>query len=86
MDRYRQIRPRFLFSDTEVTYSGKQINLIDKIREVVQDLSGHGLQQAILLPSRTTGKEVELKNLRNRQAILVSPSYKPPLTIHVCVA
>ncbi|EKM80626.1 hypothetical protein AGABI1DRAFT_55606 [Agaricus bisporus var. burnettii JB137-S8] len=65
LDRYRQIRPKFVFSDTEVSYAGKQIDLSDKIKEVVGDLSTYGLQQTILLPSRISGKEIEMDNLRN---------------------
>ncbi|KAF9452755.1 acetoacetyl-CoA synthetase [Macrolepiota fuliginosa MF-IS2] len=65
LDRYRQIQPKFIFADTEVDYAGKQIKLANKIREVAGDLGGTGLQQTILLPSRITGKEVELEDVKN---------------------
>ncbi|KAF5351992.1 hypothetical protein D9756_007624 [Leucocoprinus leucothites] len=65
LDRYRQIQPKFIFSDTEVSYSGKHIDLTDKIRQVVGDLDGYGLQQIILLPSRITGTEIGLQGLKN---------------------
>lgn len=61
LDRYRQIRPRLVFSETEVMYSGKTIDLIPKVAEVTQDLAGQGgLSHVILLPSAKTGKEVEI--------------------------
>ncbi|KAJ7267587.1 hypothetical protein B0H12DRAFT_1097878 [Mycena haematopus] len=58
LDRYRQIQPKFVFSDTEVQYAGKVINLVPKISEVVLDLRKYGLQHAIMLPSLVSGKEI----------------------------
>lgn len=59
LDRYRQIKPKFIFSETEVMYSGKIIDLVPNVAEVVQDLVDHaGLSHVILLPSAKTGKEV----------------------------
>ncbi|KAF9460715.1 hypothetical protein BDZ94DRAFT_1375274 [Collybia nuda] len=58
LDRYRQIRPRFVFAETEVIYGGKTVNLLSKVTNVIRDLSDKGLQQAILLPSARTGKEI----------------------------
>ncbi|KAF8639498.1 hypothetical protein AX17_001403 [Amanita inopinata Kibby_2008] len=55
LDRYRQIKPRFVFAETEVQYAGKVIDLIPKVIEVVSDLSNTGLQQVILLPSAVSG-------------------------------
>jgi acetoacetyl-CoA synthetase len=57
LDRYRQVTPKLLFVDTEVTYAGKHINLVPKIEELGKDLSsGHGLEKVILIPSTITGK------------------------------
>ncbi|KAJ3561037.1 hypothetical protein NP233_g10442 [Leucocoprinus birnbaumii] len=64
LDRYRQIKPKFVFSDTQVSYAGKRIDLTNKIRQVVADLEGHGLQQTILLPSRVSGAEIKLEGLK----------------------
>ncbi|KAF8228881.1 acetoacetyl-CoA synthetase [Tricholoma matsutake] len=57
LDRYRQIRPKFVFAETEVVYSGKTINLLGKVSEVIRDLLDKGLQQAVLLPSAKTGQD-----------------------------
>lgn len=57
LDRYRQIRPKFVFAETEVVYSGKTINLLGKVSEVIRDLLDKGLQKAVLLPSAKTGQD-----------------------------
>ncbi|KAL0578859.1 hypothetical protein V5O48_003139 [Marasmius crinis-equi] len=61
LDRYTQIRPKLVFSETEVLYAGKTINLVPKATEVIAKLSEKGLRRAILLPSVITGKETKLK-------------------------
>lgn len=58
LDRYKQIKPKFLFSETEVVYSGKTIDVLAKIRGVAQKLSTEGLKQLVLLPSIKTGRDV----------------------------
>ncbi|CAA7261760.1 unnamed protein product [Cyclocybe aegerita] len=58
LDRYRQIRPKFVFAETEVLYAGKRVDLVPKIQEVVKDLSTQGMKRAILLPSRISGREL----------------------------
>ena len=55
LDRYRQIQPKFVFAETEVFYSGKPVDLLPKVAEVIRDLATQGLQRAILLPSRISG-------------------------------
>ncbi|KJA27864.1 hypothetical protein HYPSUDRAFT_35033 [Hypholoma sublateritium FD-334 SS-4] len=63
LDRYRQIQPKFVFADTEVLYAGKKVDLLPKIAEVVQHLSVHGLERAVLLPSRLTGQEMTIPDM-----------------------
>ncbi|PPQ98788.1 hypothetical protein CVT24_003346 [Panaeolus cyanescens] len=63
LDRYRQIQPKFIFAETEVLYAGKVIGLLPKVSEVVKDLSSQGLQRAIILPSRTSGKVLLLPDM-----------------------
>ncbi|KAH9055528.1 acetoacetate-CoA ligase [Lactarius vividus] len=58
LDRYRQVLPKFIFSETESIYAGKTFNLIPKVSEVVRDLSSKGLGHAILLPGIKSGQEV----------------------------
>ena len=58
LDRYRQIRPKFIFAETQVTYAGKTINLLEKTSVIVRDLIDKGLHQAVLLPSMKTGKDI----------------------------
>lgn len=58
LDRYRQIRPKFVFAETEVVYAGKTINLLGKTSVIVRDLIDKGLRQAVLLPSVKTGKDL----------------------------
>lgn len=76
LDRYSQIQPKFVFAETEVSYSGKLVDLLPKARQVVTELRNHGLQQAILLPSRLSGRELALVDVPERFASLL-------LTIHV---
>ncbi|KAJ7693447.1 acetoacetate-CoA ligase [Mycena rosella] len=58
LDRYRQIKPVFVFAETEVVYAGKTIDLLPKISEVFRDLRKHGLRHAIALPSLVSGKDI----------------------------
>lgn len=52
-----------MFAETEVAYSGKTIDLLPKVRQVVQELKHQGLQKAILLPSRVSGKQISLSDI-----------------------
>ncbi|KAK0476711.1 acetoacetyl-CoA synthetase [Armillaria novae-zelandiae] len=61
LGRYRQIQPKFFFTESEVFYAGKVVNLMSKVYAVVEDLQAHGLQRAILLPSGITGRELTAK-------------------------
>ncbi|KNZ80854.1 Acetoacetyl-CoA synthetase [Termitomyces sp. J132] len=72
LERYRQIRPKFIFAETEVVYSGKIVNLLPKISAVINDLASKGLQQAILLPSTRTGDEIhrDISRATNLSAFL----------------
>lgn len=63
LDRYSQIQPKFVFAETEVSYGGKTIDLLPKIRQVVEELKNQGLQKAILLPSRVSGKSISLAEI-----------------------
>ncbi|KIM45283.1 hypothetical protein M413DRAFT_441964 [Hebeloma cylindrosporum] len=63
LDRYRQIQPKFVFAETEVLYAGKAVDLLPKVAEVVHDLSTQGLQRAILLPSRISGRELLISDM-----------------------
>jgi acetoacetyl-CoA synthetase len=65
LDRYRQVLPKFIFSETEVVYAGKVINMVPKITEVAQDLSSKGLEHVILLPSVKTGSEATQEAVRS---------------------
>lgn len=38
LDRYRQIKPKFLFAETEVFYAGRTVHLWSKISNVIHDL------------------------------------------------
>ncbi|KAJ6494938.1 hypothetical protein DFH09DRAFT_1206015 [Mycena vulgaris] len=58
LDRYRQIKPVFVFAETEVVYAGKTVDLLPKISEVFRDLRKYGLRHAITLPSLISGKEI----------------------------
>jgi acetoacetyl-CoA synthetase len=58
LDRYRQVLPKFIFSETEAVYAGTTFDLLPKVKEVAQDLSSKGLEHVILLPGIKTGREV----------------------------
>ncbi|KAG7091380.1 hypothetical protein E1B28_010418 [Marasmius oreades] len=60
LDRYRQIRPKLIFSEIEAQYAGKKIGLIPKATAVIRALSGIGLKYAVLLPSSITGEHISL--------------------------
>ena len=66
MDRYRQIQPAFVFAETEVLYAGKVISIVDKVAEVVKDLSNRGMKKAVLLPSKVSGKQILLPDMSHR--------------------
>lgn len=70
LDRYRQIRPKFVFAETEIFYAGKAVDLLPKVAEVVHDLAIQGLQRAILLPSRVSGREMLISDMSRRYVIL----------------
>ena len=57
MDRYRQIRPKILFTEIEALYAGKKVDLTPKATQIIKDLLNYDLQTAVLLPSSTTGAE-----------------------------
>ncbi|KAG0707114.1 hypothetical protein DFH29DRAFT_898504 [Suillus ampliporus] len=66
LDRYRQIKPKFIFIETEIVYAGKTLNLVQKASEVEQDLRTSGVQCIITLPSVKTGNAVpESLNIPN---------------------
>ncbi|OAX39780.1 acetoacetate-CoA ligase [Rhizopogon vinicolor AM-OR11-026] len=55
LDRYRQIKPKFIFTETEIVYAGKTVNLVQRASEVEQDLRTYGVERIITLPSAKTG-------------------------------
>ena len=55
-----------MFAETEVLYAGKIIDLLPKIGDIVKDLSNAGLQRAILLPSRISGRELLIEDMSLR--------------------
>ena len=57
LDRYGQVLPTFIFSETEVVYLGKSIDVLPKVKEIANDLSSKGLRHVVLLPSIKTGLE-----------------------------
>ncbi|KAJ7071967.1 acetoacetyl-CoA synthetase [Mycena amicta] len=60
LDRYRQIRPKFIFSETEVTYAGKVVDLLPKVSQVFEDLRKFGAKYTITMPSLISGKEISV--------------------------
>jgi len=65
LDRYRQIQPKVIFSESEVVYAGKAFDMVPKVSEVANALATHGLQSVILLPSVADGKELSTVQLVN---------------------
>ncbi|KAI0071928.1 acetoacetate-CoA ligase [Panus rudis PR-1116 ss-1] len=63
LDRYKQIQPKFVFSETEVVYASKTVNLIPKISQVAKELSSFGLERVILLPSTKTGMDASTSGI-----------------------
>jgi len=63
LDRYRQIRPKLVFSETGIIYAGKRLDMMPKVRQVVAELSNFGLQQTILLSSTVAGLDAPIDNL-----------------------
>jgi acetoacetyl-CoA synthetase len=61
LDRYRQIKPKLVFCETEVLYSGRVINVESKVKSIIQELFEQcGLERAVFLPSVATGKDSDL--------------------------
>ncbi|PPQ70292.1 hypothetical protein CVT25_014614 [Psilocybe cyanescens] len=71
LDRYRQIQPKFIFAETESLYAGKVVDLLPKVADIVTDLSTQGLEQAILLPSRISGKELHIPDMSKSTTLAV---------------
>ncbi|EMD37673.1 hypothetical protein CERSUDRAFT_114316 [Gelatoporia subvermispora B] len=65
LDRYKQIRPKLVFSEIDVLYAGKRIDMLPKVTEVTKELMSHGLEAVILLPSAVTGDEASLSLCRD---------------------
>jgi acetoacetyl-CoA synthetase len=57
-----------VFSETEVVYAGKRIDLIPKVAEVVSGL-GESVKTVVLLPSAVTGRE--LSAIFNRFVVII---------------
>ncbi|KAF7357784.1 Acetoacetyl-CoA synthetase [Mycena venus] len=62
LDRYRQIKPSFVFAETEFVLGGSVVNLVARVTEVFRDLRNYGLQHAVALPSLATGNEIAIPN------------------------
>jgi acetoacetyl-CoA synthetase len=61
LDRYRQIKPKFIFTETEVLYAGKRIPLVQKAHEIVEGLLDFGVEHVVLLPSAISGEDIVRK-------------------------
>ncbi|CAK5265414.1 unnamed protein product [Mycena citricolor] len=77
LDRYRQIKPKFVFAETEITYGGKVIDLVPKITEVFRDLREYGLEVAVTFPSLVSGKEIVVPQSITFSKFLKSDDGKP---------
>ncbi|KAK7055263.1 AMP-binding domain-containing protein [Favolaschia claudopus] len=62
LDRFTQLKPKLIVSETEVVYGGNVVNISAKTKEVFQTLRKHGTQLAIALPSVATGKDIKISN------------------------
>ena len=65
LDRYQQIQPKIIFSETEVVWAGKSFDVVPKVAEVARALDAHGLQRVVLLPSVASGRDLPVKQLAN---------------------
>lgn len=73
LDRYRQITPKFVFTETEVLYAGRRIDLISTVADVVKGLSQHGVSKTILLPpSSGRAVSVDLPNVESLKTFLAA--------------
>ncbi|CAG8592269.1 13841_t:CDS:2 [Cetraspora pellucida] len=50
LDRFSQIRPKFLFSTNSVVYNEKAINILPKLKLVAESLEKEGLEKVIVIP------------------------------------
>lgn len=57
LERYTQIRPRFLFVERSYVYAGKRLDLMQKVEEVVNALEQHGLERVIVVPGYRDSEE-----------------------------
>lgn len=75
-----QIKPKFIFTETEIVYAGNTVNLVRRASEVEQNLRTYGVKRIITLPSVITGGIVpESLNIPNR-FVYVSHLFKRVLT------
>ncbi|KAK7462267.1 hypothetical protein VKT23_007868 [Stygiomarasmius scandens] len=70
LDRYRQIKPKLVFCETEVQYAGRVLNVESKVKSIIQELFQHcGLEKAVFLPSAVSGKETDLGRIGNAMTL-----------------
>ena len=76
LDRYQQIQPKIIFSESEVVWAGKSFDVVPKVAEVARALDSHGLQRVVLLPSVATGSEPSAHQLASipRRSVTGFPS------------
>ncbi|OJA20068.1 hypothetical protein AZE42_02485 [Rhizopogon vesiculosus] len=81
LDRYRQIKPKFIFTETEIVYAGKTVNLVQRASEVEQDLRTSGVERIITLPSVKTGgiipESLSIPNSVTLESFLASGGDQP---------
>ncbi|KAH9948960.1 hypothetical protein B0H21DRAFT_196575 [Amylocystis lapponica] len=69
LDRYQQIQPKFIFSETEIVYAGKTIDMLPKIADVAKDLVSRGLQKVVLLPSVKDSRDISAPHIANSSSL-----------------
>ncbi|RIB26226.1 acetoacetate-CoA ligase [Gigaspora rosea] len=50
LDRFSQIRPKILFSTNSVIYNGKRIDVLPKLKVIVENLEKESLEKVIVIP------------------------------------
>ncbi|CAG8784884.1 39003_t:CDS:2 [Gigaspora margarita] len=50
LDRFSQIQPKILFSTNSVIYNGKKVNILPKLKVIVENLEKESLEKVIVVP------------------------------------
>jgi acetoacetyl-CoA synthetase len=77
LDRFGQIEPRVLFCADGYRYAGKEIDCLERVREIVGELPG--LERVVVVPVLSADPDARLIRRAQDWTTFVGDDYPPPL-------